>query len=204
MGDGMDEAAKNDVVLTRDAILGAIGDSALQIMRITIEEAQLVEVEGGLSVDYDHWVSSTFLDMSKAQILMRVHFKTVDSRYFTTMFFGGKSGHRPQTTHDQVKEFSNMVMGRVKTAISSESNSQELVQVYLPKVEAGFDNFEKAVISSESTVQEKSWKLILDEDRTLLIFAKVKGEVAFTRELIDRLTSNVGVAVDDEGDIDYF
>jgi hypothetical protein len=84
-----------DLALTRKAILFALESSALMIMKQMVSEAQITEIDETVKINYDHWVSSTLLDLSKTRIILRVHFRTSDSRYLTSNFFGGKKGHRP-------------------------------------------------------------------------------------------------------------
>jgi hypothetical protein len=200
----MSEASQDQLVLSRTAILEAVKRLALDVLQLTIPEAQISLIDGGNKVDCDHWVSSTLLDVSKAQILMRVHFQTTASRFVTRKYFGGQSGHTAVTTHDQIKEYCNIVMGRIKAALSQDVDSETIKQVFLPKIEAGYDRFEKIQETTEPMVQEMWWKIEMEESFELIMYAMVKSETPFNSDLIARITSNHGVASDDEGEVEFF
>jgi hypothetical protein len=200
----MGEASQDELVLSRTAILEAVKRVALEVLQLTIPVAQISQIEGGNKVDFDHWVSSTLLDVSKAQILMRVHFQTTDSRFFTRKYFGGQNGHKAVTTHDQIKEYCNIVMGRIKAALSQDVDSETIKQVFFPKIEAGYDRFEKIQESTEPMVQEMWWKIEMEESFELIMYAMVKSDTPFDSDLIARMTSNHGVASDDEGEVEFF
>ena len=200
----MSEVSKDELVLSRLAILNAVKDVALEVLQFTVSDAQFVEIEGENIVDCDHWVSSTLLDVSRAKILMRVHFQTTDSRFYTGKHFGEGNSLKAVTTHDQIKEYCNMVMGRIKAGLCADIETEVIKQVFLPKIEPGFDRFEKVQESTESMVQEMWWKIQMKENFELIMYAMVKSDTPFDSNLIASITSSHGVSADDEGEVEFF
>jgi hypothetical protein len=95
-------------------------------------------------------------------------------------------------------------MGRVKTALCQDLNSDDIKKVFIPQLTPGYDSFSKVSSNDEPSVQEKWWKLDLDNEFSLLLYAMVRSDDALDRSVLDSITSGNGISIDDEGDIDFF
>ena len=194
--------APNEVI-TQTTILEAIERLATQHIGLFIPGVKSFPLEVATDISSDHWVASVLLNASKAQIYFRVHFSTALSRsLLADQFKTDPSQINPLTAHDHLKEFCNLVMGRVKGALSPELSVEEKTKVFLPKIDPSYDTYKEAPIGTEKALEESWWRMVWDSGE-LMMYAKVKSAGGFSNNVLAALAQDNVIIVDNDGDIEF-
>jgi hypothetical protein len=109
------------------------------------------------------------------------------------------------TSHDQMKEFCNIVMGRIKGMLRAELDQESTTKVFLPKVDPSYDNFGVVAASNSNTaVYDQRWWRICWDDGEIILFARVKSLSGFGAETMKSLANEQIILMDKEGEIEMF
>lgn len=196
------QLAANEVI-TQTTILEAIERLAKQHIALFIPGVKSFPLEAQKDISSDHWVASVLLNASKAQIHFRVHFSTALSRNLLADHFKTDPTQiNPLTAHDHLREFCNLIMGRVKGALAPELSMDEKTKVFLPKVDPSYDNYKKVPAGTEKAIEERWWRMVWDGGE-LMMYAKVKSAGGFSNNVLAALAQDNVIVVDNEGDIDF-
>jgi len=197
-----DSALAPNEVITQTTILEAIERLATQHIGLFIPGVKSFPLDVAKDISSDHWVASVLLNASRAQIHFRVHFSTALSRTLLADHFKTDPTQiNPLTAHDHLKEFCNLIMGRVKGALSPELNMDEKTKVFLPKVDPSYDNYKKVPVGTEKAIEERWWRMVW-EGGELMMYAKVKSAGGFSNNVLAALAQDNVISVDNEGDIE--
>jgi hypothetical protein len=158
----------------------------------------------GKDLSGDHWVASVLLNISKAQVLMRVHFSSATGRALVANRLQEEPNSlTPASAHDFLKEYCNVVMGKLKGIIASELGREEMQKVFLPKVEPSYDQFGVIRHSGGQPIQDDWWRLKWPAGE-LVVYARATSTAGFTPATLESLSKETILSVSDSGDIDFF
>lgn len=194
--------ANNQGLTTQTLLLNALVKQSVDQLKPFIGDVVAFPIDRPIDISDDHWVASVLLDATKAQIYFRVHFKTAHSR----QLLGSKVGsgdYEAKTTHDFIKEYCNMVMGKIKAALGPEIDAEAKKKVFIPQVDPSYDRFAKIPTGQEVAEEERWWRMLWPKGE-MNMYAKVKSDAGFTENVLNSLSQDKVVTVDNEGDIDFF
>ena len=195
----------NDPIIAQAnlTLLDAIQRVALSQMHTNSPDAQSEPISHERDISADHWVASVLLDINKAQIYFRVHFSTATSRkLLAQQLHVDAKNFEAITSHDQMKEFCNVVMGRIKGMLSAELDKESTSKVFLPKVDPSYDNFSKIPTPGSGAVYDQRWWRISWTDGELILFARVKSQSGFGAETMKSLANEQIILMDNDGEIE--
>ena len=192
---------------TRDAqiaILNCLKRFSDQQFQTYIKESRIEDLAKSQDLSFDHWVASVLFSTTKASVCFRVHFTSSTSRsLLANTQKADPSSVKPTTAQDFLKEYCNVVMGRIKGILSKEVEVDETRKVFLPQVDPSFDEFGIVPTGSEKVVEEAWWRVIW-EGGELVVYGRAKASGGFTQDTLEALGQEAIVSLDDEGDIDFF
>jgi hypothetical protein len=195
---------KEELILSKQAILNVMEKTTVKFMEQLCSATKLMKIENPIKASFDHWVASVILDTSKAKLMVRVHFKTKTSRKLLNAAVEGEV-LEPEVTHDHMREYCNMVMGRLKALISDDLEDEVIRKVFLPEVQPSYDDYQNIPVGDELPSEERWWKLELGHpDDYLLIYGSVTGDQLFDRKILASLAKDDVVSLDDSGEISFF
>ena len=61
---------------------------------------------------------------------------------------------KPSTAQDSLKEYCNLVMGKLKSVLRTELTGDEATKVFLPNIDPSFDNFGKVPTGKEDLIKK--------------------------------------------------
>ena len=187
------------------SLLDAIQRVALSHIQTADPAARSESILKERDISGDHWVASVLLDVNKAQIYFRVHFSTVISRKLLSKQLGiDPKTFEAATSHDQVKEFCNIVMGRIKGMLSLDLDKESTSKVFLPKVDPSYDAFSVVPVLVPPCSNVARWWRISWGEGELILFARVKSASGFGPETMSSLANEKIILLDNEGDIEMF
>ena len=157
------------------------------------------------NMNADHWVASVMLPMSKVSVTFRVHFTSVQSRRLLSMQSDATpSSIKPKSAQDSLKEYCNVVMGKLKSVLRSEFVGDESRKVFVPFVDPSFDKYGLVPSGDEKLVEETWWRIVWDGGE-IIAYGKAIAKQAFCEETFEGLAKESSiVSIDDEGDVDFF
>lgn len=198
-----DEKLNNDKVSAQLAVLDCMRRFSLQQFTNLMPGVQLGELNGSLDLSRDHWVASVLLTYSKAQVAMRVHFSSGAGRAILAANVNDDPRSlQPLTAQDFLKEYCNIVMGKVK-AILTAGIRDEVQKVFLPQIEPSFDRYGWIPRPDEEKTGECWWRLHWMGGE-LIVYGRATAAQGFDENVLKALSEEKIVSMDDGGDIDFF
>jgi hypothetical protein len=188
----------------QSAILDCLQRFSLQQFTNIAADAKSLDLEKKMDLSNDHWVASVLLSVSKAQVLLRVHFSSAVGR--AILAEGSKEDPRsiqPASAHDFLKEFCNVVMGRVKGILTTDAGVEEAKKVFLPSIEPSFDRFGVVPDVKDVAIDQRWWRIEWGGG-AVVIFGRATASQGFTDGILQSLAKENIVSLDDGGDIDFF
>ena len=168
-------------------------------------EARTEDLSETRDLKHDHWVACVALPMVNVSVNFQVHFTSAQSRALLSMASStNPRSIKPSTAQDSLKEYCNLVMGKLKSVLRTELTGDEATRVFLPNIDPSFDNFGKVPTGKEDLIQEAWWRIIWDGGE-LLAYGKANVKQSFNQNTIQQLNKESSLmAIDDEGDVDFF
>lgn len=192
---------------TRDAqiaILNCLKRFSDQQFKTYISDSRIEDLAKSQDLSFDHWVASVLFSTTKASVCFRVHFTSSTSRSLLANSSKlAPEAVKPTTAQDFLKEYCNVVMGRIKGILSKEVHVDETRKVFLPQVDPSFDEFGIVPTGTERVVEEAWWRVLWDGGE-IVVYGRAKASGGFTEETLAALGAEAIVTMDDEGDIDFF
>ena len=186
-------------------LLEAIQRVALSQMQTVDPNAKSEAISRDYDISSDHWIASVLLDINKAQVYFRVHFSTATSRkLLAKQLKVDAKNFEAITSHDQMKEFCNVVMGRIKGMLRAELDQESTTKVFLPKVDPSYDNFGVVPPAASQAVYDQCWWRIFWDEGEFILFARVKSQSGFGAETLKSLANEQIILLDNEGEIEMF
>jgi hypothetical protein len=184
------------------AILDCLQRSSHRHFTAFVPDAESLPLDAG-DLSADHWVASVLLNTSKAQVVLRVHFSSAVGRLLLSKAIR-EDPHsiQPSSAHDFLKEFCNVVMGKVKGILVSEIGKDEAREVFLPHIEPSYDRFGKVPGTAQDDQEVRWWRLKW-ADGELILFGRATAAQGFTEALMLELSKTGVLLVDDGGEIEF-
>jgi hypothetical protein len=193
---------ENAAVIAQLGILDAIEKLSHNQVLLGMPDAKVAPLEKGRDISQDHWVASVLLDTSKAQVYFRVHFATSISRkLLADHLHSDPKLFEPTTAHDHLREFCNVVMGRIKGALAPEIDLSSQKKVFLPKLDPSYDKY-KIIPTGNEKVDEERWWRITGSAGELILYARARSEGGFSAEVLKGLSQVHVIIVSNDGDIE--
>ena len=194
--------ATEHVKESQSALLEFLKNLSSQQFSIKYATSHTENITKPTDLSMDHWVASVILPMSRVSVAFRVHFTSVQGRKVLVTKELDQEDISPQNAHDSLKEYCNIVMGKLKAAIADEMQKGEALNVFVPELDPSYDNF--GTVPSGDIIKEAWWRLIWD-DTELICYGKAIAKEGFSPKTIEELSKDISVvSFDDEGDVDFF
>lgn len=200
MTSGNQEAEKRTA---QAAILDCLQRFSLQQFKNISVDAKMFDLEKQTDMSNDHWVASVLLSVSKVQVLLRVHFSSAVGR--AILAEGSKEDPQsiqPASAHDYLKEFCNVIMGKLKGILTVDAGVEDAKKVFLPNIEPSFDRF--GVVPEADAANDQRWWQITWIGGSVVIYGRATASRGFTDGVLQQLAKENIVCIDDGGDIDFF
>ena len=186
------------------AIIDCLQRFSLQQFTNFAADAKMLDLDRKMDLSNDHWVASVLLSVSKAQVLLRVHFSSAVGRaILAESSEEDPRSIQPTSAHDFLKEFCNVVMGRVKGILTTNAGTEEARKVFLPSIEPSFDRFGVVPDVEDAAIGQRWWR-VQWAGGEVVIFGRATASQGFTDEALQSLAKENIVSLDDAGDIDFF
>jgi len=183
-------------------ILDALQNISLAQIQLAKPDAKLEGLDKSTDISQDHWVASVLLDTSKAEIYFRVHFSTVIGRALLADHLkSDPTSFDPASALDHLKEYCNVIMGRIKGALTSEMDSNSITKVFLPSVDPSYDRYKIIPTGNEKVFEERWWRIVWGGGEFIL-FARVKSAGGFGESVLKSLSQVHVILVDNQGEIE--
>ena len=187
---------------SQSVLLNFLKNVSCQQFSIKYASATNQEFVKPTNLSADHWVASVILPMAKVSVAFRVHFTSVQGRKVLATTKLKEDLISPKNAHDSLKEYCNIVMGKLKAAIADEMQNGEMSNVFVPEMSPSYDNF--GTVPTGDVVKETWWRLVW-EGGELICYGKAVTKGGFSPKTLEELNKDVSVvSFDDEGDVDFF
>ena len=164
-------------------------------------DANLCPLEENRDLSNDHWVSSVLITTDKASINFRIHFSSVMGKQLLADAFGESPAEFSHVeVQDFLKEFCNVIVGQVKTFLSSESDPDNPGKVFVPEIEPSYDEY--GVVNKQDKPTNEDWWKIVWDDQELVLCSEVNCGDNFTAETLKQLSNQGILSVTHDGKVE--
>ena len=193
---------KSDPISSQVTLLEAIQKIALAQVQ-TIEPGAASEpFDKSRDISQDHWVASIILDTKKAEVFLRVHFSTsIGRQMLANHLKSDPKTFAAASVLDHLKEFCNVIMGRIKGALNPEMDMASITKVFVPNVDPSYDKYTIIPTGTENILEERWWRIHWSHGE-IILYARVKSAAGFGEEVLKRLSLEPVIVVDNEGEIE--
>jgi hypothetical protein len=185
------------------AILDCLERFSQRQMSTHLAGVESLALDGEKDLSADHWVASVLLNTTKAQVLLRVHFSSAAGRaILATASSEDAKAIQPTSAHDFLKEFCNVVMGKIKGILVREAGKDEAQKVFLPSIEPSYDRYGRVPDANGQALERRWWRLKWAEGE-ILLFARATATLGFTAETMEGLSKTGILMLDDGGEVEF-
>ena len=168
-------------------------------LRLNEEDVVIEDLSGKEDFSHDHWVCLIMIIFEGMRTSFKVHFTSNAARILAARFHSFKIDDlTPQTSHDFMREYCNLVAGKIKIQLAGcDFEEAAVIKPMLPIQKPSYDEV-------ELEANKSNWHCLINTDQPTSIVCSVSLEVENTSLLknIDKL--NNSVLIDDSGTVEFF
>ena len=198
----------NGQIIAQATLLRAIENLSLATINLAEPGARICMIDEDEDQLGDHWISNIGFDGGSVQVELAVHFQTKTGRNLIASDGGMDSKLlNARTCRDYLNEFGNLVVGRIKSVLSSTMTLKCIDKTFVPHLSPSEDEVIGVTLASK-ILEERWWKITwatgpLAGD-SLLLYTKVNCSESLSDEALKKISREHVAALNHKGEVEFF
>ena len=193
---------QNDVEKIFDLVRSSSTSSLASLLGTPEEETTCENLDNN-DLSYDHWVCCIVVAFKELSVSFTVHFMSKTARSMASKGMNKSAEElNPKSSHDFIREYSNVCAGKIKSALQGcDFSVENLKDMMLPLQEPSYDT---GGIEKQAEGQWLShWLVNMKDIGNVICAAKVEVNDSSFKDKLQNL-DQATMTIDDEGEIDFF